>query len=60
MHSQINFLFRHSVFANWRNSSRLSPIGEKLVDIRQLAESTIGEKEDWRWDISPLFVFMIL
>jgi len=37
----------------WRNSPRLSPIGEKLVDIRQLAKSTIGEKEDWRWDISP-------
>jgi hypothetical protein len=46
-------LFRHSVFANWRNSPRLSPIGEKLVDIRQLAKSTIGEKEDWRWDIFP-------
>ncbi|CAF4493199.1 unnamed protein product, partial [Rotaria sp. Silwood2] len=31
------------VFANWRNSPRNSPIGEKLVDIRQLAKSTIGD-----------------
>jgi hypothetical protein len=28
-----------------------SSIGEKLIDIRQLAKSTIGEKEDWRWYI---------
>ncbi len=46
-------MFRHSVFANWRISWGNSPIGEKLVDIRQLAKSTIGEKEDWRWDITP-------
>jgi len=47
-------LFRHSVFANGRISWGNSPIGEKLVDIRQLAKSTIGEKEDWRWDITPM------
>jgi hypothetical protein len=47
------FLFRHSIFANWRMSARYLPIGEKLVDIRQLAKSTIGENEYWRKENTP-------
>jgi hypothetical protein len=52
--STINFLFRHSIFANWRMSVRYLPIGEKLVDIRQLAKTKIGENEDWRKETTPI------
>ena len=52
--SIINFPFRHSVFANWRMSAWYLPIGEKLVHIRQLAKTTIGESEDWRKENTPI------
>jgi hypothetical protein len=34
-------------------SARYLPIGEKLVDIRQLAKSTIGENEYCRKENTP-------
>jgi hypothetical protein len=34
-------------------SARYLPIGEKLVDIRQLAKAKIGENEDWRKETTP-------